>query len=139
VNCTSKQTLHQLIKEMFPKLNNEGPHGLGEVGDQLQKMDIGCCFVRVEKDEAQDIPFRMVLPLWRHPGSANLMIDKDDRKAMLLRLFDEKDVDIINHVIEKAKAAQAAEEDAAASKTEGEDAMEVDENGGVAVDGEAEA
>jgi multisite-specific tRNA:(cytosine-C5)-methyltransferase len=67
------------------------------------------------------------------------MIDKDDRKAMLLRLFDEKDVDIINHVIEKAKAAQAAEEDAAASKTEGEDAMEVDENGGVAVDGEAEA
>jgi multisite-specific tRNA:(cytosine-C5)-methyltransferase len=138
VNCTSKQTLHQLIKEMFPKLNNEGPHGLGEVGDQLQKMDIGCCFVRVEKDEAQDIPFRMVLPLWRHPGSANLMIDKDDRKAMLLRLFDEKDVDIINHVIDKAKAAQAAEEDAAASKTEGEDAMEVDENGGVAVDGEAE-
>jgi multisite-specific tRNA:(cytosine-C5)-methyltransferase len=81
----------------------------------------------------------MVLPLWRHPGSANLMIDKDDRKAMLLRLFDEKDVDIINHVIDKAKAAQAAEEDAAASKTEGEDAMEVDENGGVAVDGEAEA
>jgi multisite-specific tRNA:(cytosine-C5)-methyltransferase len=81
----------------------------------------------------------MVLPLWRHPGSANLMIDKDDRKAMLLRLFDEKDVDIINHVIDKAKAAQAAEEDAAASKTEGEDAMDVDENGGVAVDGEAEA
>jgi multisite-specific tRNA:(cytosine-C5)-methyltransferase len=111
INCTSKETLHQLIIEMFPKLPKEGEHGLGEVGDQLQKMDIGCCFVRVEKDDAQDIPFRMVLPLWRHPGSANLMVDKDDRKAMLLRLFNEQDTNIINHVADKAKAEQKAREE----------------------------
>lgn len=147
VNCTSKATLKQLITEMFPKLPKEGPHGLGEVGDQLQAMDIGCCFVRVEKDDAQEIPFRMVLPLWRHPGSANLMVDKDDRKAMLLRLWGEKDTEIINHVADKAKREAEellAEEDGKANevegvKVEGEDAdgMEVDENGGVAVDVEA--
>ncbi|KAL6712177.1 tRNA (cytosine-5-)-methyltransferase ncl1 [Coniothyrium glycines] len=127
VNCTSKDTLHQLIREMFPKLPREGEHGLGEVGDQLQQMDIGCCFVRVEKDDEQGIPFRMVLPLWRHPGSANLMVDKDDRKAMLLRLFNEKNTEIINHVADKAKAEQESKD-----RAEQEDA---DENGDVS-DGE---
>lgn len=145
VNCTSKETLHQLIVEMFPKLPKEGDHGLGEVGDQLQQMDIGCCFVRVEKDDAQGIPFRMVLPLWRHPGSANLMVDKDDRRAMLLRLFNEKDTEIINHVAEKAKAELAeqkkqdeemadAKEDADVSDGEGvkeQDIAEEEEGGAV--------
>jgi len=144
INCTSKQTLHQLIVEMFPKLPREGEHGLGEVGDQLQPMDIGCCFVRVEKDDDQGIPFRMVLPMWRHPGSANLMVDKDDRKAMLLRLFNEKDTEIINHVAEKEKAAQKKlDEEMADAKEEpdvsdGEGVKEEDiaeeEEGGVAVD-----
>jgi multisite-specific tRNA:(cytosine-C5)-methyltransferase len=140
VACTSKDTLHRLIAEMFPKLPKEGAHDLGEVGDQLQQMDIGCCFVRVEKDDAQGIPFRMVLPLWRHPGSANLMVDKDDRKAMLLRLFNEKNTEIINHVADKAKAEQMkADEDAkAADVSDGEGVKEQDiadeEEGGVALD-----
>ncbi|KAI4654286.1 uncharacterized protein J4E78_007331 [Alternaria triticimaculans] len=108
VKLEKKETLHQLIREMFPKLPKEGDTGLGEVGSQLQQMDVGCCFIRVEKDDEKGIPFRMVLPLWRHPGSANLMVDKDDRKAMLLRLFNEKDTEIINHVADKAKAEQQA-------------------------------
>ncbi|KAH6633070.1 S-adenosyl-L-methionine-dependent methyltransferase [Boeremia exigua] len=151
VTCTQKSTLKQLVAEMFPKLPKEGPHGLGEVGDQLQAMDIGCCFVRVEADPAQEIPFRMVLPLWRHPGSANMMVDKDDRKAMLLRLWGETDTEIINHVADKARReaeaeaeadgedAKAEAEDAKASAIEGENAetMDVDENGGVAVDASA--
>lgn len=152
INCTNAHTLHQLIVEMFPKLPREGPHGLGEVGDQLQSMDIGCCFVRVEKDERQNIPFRMVLPLWRHPGSANLMVDKDDRKAMLLRLFNEKDTEIINHVAEKAKLeaeeAKAREDEEMADAdvkeggdvSDGEGVKEQDiadeEEGGVAIDAE---
>jgi multisite-specific tRNA:(cytosine-C5)-methyltransferase len=145
VNCTSRETLHRLIIEMFPKLNREGEHDLGEVGDQLQKMDIGCCFVRVEKDEDQGIPFRMVLPLWRHPGSANLMVDKDDRKAMLLRLFNEKDTEIINHVADKEKAQKKldeemvdadAKEEADVSDGEGvkEEDIAEEEEGGVVVD-----
>ncbi|KAJ4371331.1 tRNA (cytosine-5-)-methyltransferase ncl1 [Neocucurbitaria cava] len=146
VKCDKKSTLHQLVLEMFPKLPKEGAHGLGEVGDQLQKMDVGCCFVRVEKDDEQGIPFRMVLPLWRHPGSANLMVDKDDRKAMLLRLFNEKDTEIINHVADKAKAAaqKAKDEDEAVGEkgegdvSDGEQADEAEiakeEEGGVNVD-----
>ncbi|KAI8935362.1 hypothetical protein NX059_007946 [Plenodomus lindquistii] len=131
VNCTSKATLHQLLCEMFPKLPKEGDTGLGEVGDQLQKMDIGCAFVRVEANEDEGIPYRMVLPMWRHPGSANLMVDKDERKAMLLRLFNEKDTEIINHVAEKAKleAAAAAQEESGDANTESK------ENGDVS-DGE---
>jgi multisite-specific tRNA:(cytosine-C5)-methyltransferase len=122
VKCEKKETLHQLICEMFPKLPAEGDTGLGEVGAQLQAMDVGCCFVRVEKDDEQGIPFRMVLPLWRHPGSANLMVDKDDRRAMLLRLFNEKDTEIINHVAEKARKELEAKE--------AEDAADEDAKGG---------
>jgi multisite-specific tRNA:(cytosine-C5)-methyltransferase len=122
VKCEKKETLHQLICEMFPKLPAEGDTGLGEVGTQLQAMDVGCCFVRVEKDDEQGIPFRMVLPMWRHPGSANLMVDKDDRRAMLLRLFNEKDTEIINHVAEKAKKELEAKE--------AEDAADEDAKGG---------
>ncbi|RMZ73823.1 methyltransferase (Ncl1) [Pyrenophora seminiperda CCB06] len=125
IKLESKETLRQLIREMFPKLPREGATGLGEVGDQLQTMDVGCCFVRVEKDEKQDIPFRMVLPLWRHPGSANLMVDKDDRKAMLLRLFNEKDTEIINHVADKAKAEKELMD--AVEAAEQEDAVKADD------------
>ncbi|KAG9187494.1 multisite-specific tRNA:(cytosine-C5)-methyltransferase [Alternaria panax] len=151
VKLEKKETLHQLIREMFPKLPKEGDTGLGEVGEQLQQMDVGCCFIRVEKDEEQGIPFRMVLPLWRHPGSANLMVDKDDRKAMLLRLFNEKDTEIINHVADKAKAEQkaleaeeAAEDDVKAEVegdvSDGEQATEAmvaeEEEGVMKVEGE---
>ncbi|KAF5853196.1 hypothetical protein GGP41_001735 [Bipolaris sorokiniana] len=135
VKLEKKETLHQLIREMFPKLPKEGDTGLGEVGEQLQKMDVGCCFVRVEKDEEQGIPFRMVLPLWRHPGSANLMVDKDDRKAMLLRLFNEKDTEIINHVADKAKAEMQAKEAEEAAGEAAEEANGSDEEeGGVSLD-----
>jgi multisite-specific tRNA:(cytosine-C5)-methyltransferase len=130
VKLEKKETLHQLIREMFPKLPKEGDTGLGEVGAQLQPMDVGCCFIRVEKDEEKGIPFRMVLPLWRHPGSANLMVDKDDRKAMLLRLFNEKDTEIINHVADKAKAEQQARD----AEEAGEE--DVKDKGGDVSDGE---
>jgi multisite-specific tRNA:(cytosine-C5)-methyltransferase len=107
VNCTSKRTLYKMLIEMFPKLPKDGSHEIDEIGDQLMEMEIGCSFLRVEQSDGEDgFPFRMVLPLWRHPGSANMMVDKDDRKAMLLRLFNETDPVIKNHVLEKAKALE---------------------------------
>lgn len=39
---------------------------------------------------------RMVLPLWRGVASLNLMLPKEERKALLLRLFDD-DCDLIDH------------------------------------------
>ena len=38
----------------------------------------------------------MVLPLWRSLHSLNLMLPKEDRKAMLLRLFNE-DTPLMDH------------------------------------------
>ncbi|OAG12135.1 S-adenosyl-L-methionine-dependent methyltransferase [Paraphaeosphaeria sporulosa] len=149
VKCTNKSTLYKLLIEMFPKMPKDGSHDIGEVGDQLSGMDIGCCFVRIEQSEGEDgFPFRMVLPLWRHPGSANLMVDKDDRKAMLLRLYNEKDPQIKNHVAEKAAAAAAeeqklneleakeAEEEASKdpAEIEAKHAMEIEEEGSVKLD-----
>ncbi|CAN9251930.1 unnamed protein product [Alternaria alternata] len=121
VKLEKEETLHQLIREMFPKLPKEGDTGLGEVGEQLQPMDVGCCFIRVEKDEEQGIPFRM-----------------DDRKAMLLRLFNEKDTEIINHVADKAKAeqkaleAEEAAEDGVSDGEQATEAMVAEEEEGVA-------
>lgn len=51
-----------------------------------------------------------------------MMVDKDDRKAMLLRLFNEKDPQIKNHVAEKAAAA--AEEERKANELEAKEAEE---------------
>lgn len=139
VNCTSKATLYKLLIEMFPKMPKDGSHEIGEVGDQLRDMEIGCCFVRIEKSDGPDgFPFRMVLPLWRHPGSANLMVDKDDRKAMLLRLFNEKNPQIKNHVADKARAEQEAKENGGVEAEEAEreliEAKEEEEGGDVDVE-----
>ncbi|KAF1997342.1 cytosine-5--methyltransferase NCL1 [Amniculicola lignicola CBS 123094] len=114
VQCTSKDTLYKLLTEMFPKLPKDGSHGLGEVGDALMKLDPGCCFLKIEEKAGEDgFPFGMVLPIWRHPGSLNLMVAKDDRKAMLLRLYNELEPVIKDHVAEKMRkerdVAMAAE------------------------------
>ncbi|KAF2739795.1 S-adenosyl-L-methionine-dependent methyltransferase [Polyplosphaeria fusca] len=123
IECTSKMTLYKLLVEMFPKLNQEGPHHLNEVGDQLQSLEPGCSFMKVEKSEGEDgFPFDMVFPLWRHPGSVNLMVDKEDRKATLLRLFNEKDPVIKNHVADKA--AEKALKEKENKQDEGEKADE---------------
>ncbi|KAF2704622.1 S-adenosyl-L-methionine-dependent methyltransferase [Pleomassaria siparia CBS 279.74] len=126
ITCKSRDTLFRLLIEMFPKLPKDGTHELNEIGDQLNAMDIGCCFMRVEQDEEAGFPFPMVLPLWRHPGSANLMVDKDDRKAILLRLFNETNPNIINHVAEQAarvkEEARLAEEESEKEKENGESA-----------------
>ncbi|KAF2277116.1 S-adenosyl-L-methionine-dependent methyltransferase [Westerdykella ornata] len=120
ITCKSRDEFYRLLIEMFPKLPKDGSHELGEVGEQLMQLDIGCCFLRIEQDESQGFPFRMVLPVWRHPGSANLMVDKDDRKAMLLRLFNEENPRIINHVMEKAKEEAEKESAEATEEAEGE-------------------
>jgi multisite-specific tRNA:(cytosine-C5)-methyltransferase len=114
IKCDSRDTFYRLLIEMFPKLPKDGKHELGEVGEQLMALDTGCCFLKVDKKEGDEgFPFPMVVPLWRHPGSANMMTDKDDRKAMLLRLYNEQNPNIINHVVDKAKADAAAEKEAA--------------------------
>ncbi|KAL8711351.1 MAG: hypothetical protein Q9220_004248 [cf. Caloplaca sp. 1 TL-2023] len=90
VRLCKKSTLKTLLIEMFPKVGGDGWKELGEIGERVRDIGLGCCVLRVEKgegDEGFSEPF--ILPLWRSLHSINLMLPKEDRKAMLLRLYNE--------------------------------------------------
>ncbi|KAL8944853.1 MAG: hypothetical protein Q9216_000143 [Gyalolechia sp. 2 TL-2023] len=90
VRLWKRSTLKKLLVEMFPKVNEGGWKELEEIGERVRDIDYGCCVLRVEKGEGEDgFSERIVLPLWRSLHSLNLMLPKEDRKAMLLRLFGE--------------------------------------------------
>ena len=116
VRMWRKSTLRKLLVEMFPKITKtDAPEGsehddrLGEIREQVRDLGMGCCVLRVEARPGQDdgIEEPLTLPLWRSLHSLNLMLPKDERKAMLLRIFDE-DVELINHSAEpKPKSAES--------------------------------
>ncbi|KAL8660224.1 MAG: hypothetical protein Q9226_000026 [Calogaya cf. arnoldii] len=90
VRLWQKSTLKGLLIEMFPKVTGDGWKELGEIGERVRDIDLGCCILRVEKGTGEDaFSERSVLPLWRSLHSLNLMLPKEDRKAMLLRLYNE--------------------------------------------------
>ena len=82
---------------MFPKVEGGGWQALGEIGERVRDIGMGCCVLRVERSHESDgFNQRMTLPLWRSLHSLNLMLPKEDRKAMLLRLFNE-DIPLQDH------------------------------------------
>ncbi|OKL56015.1 hypothetical protein UA08_08694 [Talaromyces atroroseus] len=90
VTLHKKETLRRLLIDLFPKLDKHTYEHLGEVGEQTKDMELGCCILRVEPSETEEgLPERMVLPLWRSMYSLNLMLSKEDRRALLLRLFND--------------------------------------------------
>ncbi|KAK8188434.1 NOL1/NOP2/sun family protein [Phyllosticta capitalensis] len=90
VRLYKRATLHKLLKEMFPRVANDGWKELGEVGERARDISMGCCVLRVEPSDAEDgFKERLVLPLWRSISSLNLMLPKEERKAMLLRLYND--------------------------------------------------
>jgi len=116
VRLRSRKTFRHLLVEMFPKVTGDGWKELGEIGERVRDLGMGCCVLRVEKGEGEDgFRFvygygfwswsslltildseRMVLPLWRSLHSLNLMLPKEDRKAMLLRLYND-DSPLMDH------------------------------------------
>lgn len=108
VRLQRKSTLRKLLIEMFPRIpttkhedgtESGGWKDLGEIGEQVKEMGMGCCVMRVEPSidlGPEGFKEPITLPLWRSMHSVNLMLPKEDRKAMLLRIFNE-DVDLINH------------------------------------------
>ena len=60
VRLKSKQTLRELLVEMFPKVNGAGWKELGEIGERVRDIGMGCCILRVEPSEGND-GFRSVL------------------------------------------------------------------------------
>lgn len=120
IRLRKKSTLRKLLVEMFPRIGHakgeekEGWEELGEIGEAVRDIGMGCCVLRVEATREEDgFKEGLVLPLWRSLHSLNLMLPKEERKAMLLRIFDE-DVELINHADGKGKPdvtkAQAAGE-----------------------------
>lgn len=61
VRLRSRETLRKLLVEMFPKVTGEGSQELGEIGERVRDISMGCCVLRVEKSEEED-GFRYALP-----------------------------------------------------------------------------
>ncbi|KAK0619910.1 S-adenosyl-L-methionine-dependent methyltransferase [Immersiella caudata] len=131
-----KETLKKLLIEMFPKIANGEWARLDEIGERVRDLGLGCCVLRVEP-EGDDEFFNetMALPLWKSFHSLNLMLPKEDRSAMLLRIFNDT-TPLVNMGIKKDEkkeegpvAVADAEVKAAESKEEdtvmGEDNAEV--------------
>jgi multisite-specific tRNA:(cytosine-C5)-methyltransferase len=90
IKLWSRTTFRKLLVEMFPKVSGDSWKDLGEIGEWVRDVSMGCCVLRVEKGEGEDaFGEDMVLPLWRSLHSLNLMLPKEDRKAMLLRLYND--------------------------------------------------
>ena len=54
VRLWRRSTLRILLVEMFPKVDGEGWKGLGEIGQRVRDVGMGCCVLRVEKGEGED-------------------------------------------------------------------------------------
>ncbi|KAI5845827.1 S-adenosyl-L-methionine-dependent methyltransferase [Morchella snyderi] len=95
VRAKQKSTVKGLLKELFPKVNAEGYEGdastIAEIEEQVRNLSMGCCVLKVEKGTGEEsFPDPLVLPLWKSRHSCNLMLPKDERKAMLMRLFNDE-------------------------------------------------
>ena len=54
VRLKSRKTLKYLLVEMFPKVGGLGWQELGEIGERVRDMEMGCCVLRVESSEGED-------------------------------------------------------------------------------------
>lgn len=85
-----KETLRKLLIEMFPRVNGDEWKKLDEIGERVRDIGLGCLVLRIEPDGTEDdFTERMALPLWKSFHSLNLMLPKEDRSAMLLRIYND--------------------------------------------------
>ena len=54
VRLSSRETLRKLLVEMFPKVTGGGWKDLGEIGERVRDIEMGCCLLRVEPSEGED-------------------------------------------------------------------------------------
>ncbi|KAI0184283.1 cytosine-5--methyltransferase NCL1 [Xylaria flabelliformis] len=148
VRLTNKETLHMLLREMFPKFVNDDWKKLNEIGERTRDIGMGCCLLSVEPDGTDpEFSERMILPLWKSFQSLNLMLPKEDRAAMMVRLFNDTSPVINRSLKESAKLeAEAADSDLQegskedASEAQAAEVIEAEESVDVTMnDGEAKA
>ena len=54
VKLWNRSTLRNLLVEMFPKVVEDGWKDLGEIGERVRDISMGCCVLRIEPRESQD-------------------------------------------------------------------------------------
>ncbi|KAI1755570.1 S-adenosyl-L-methionine-dependent methyltransferase [Xylaria castorea] len=124
VRLTNKETLHMLLREMFPKFVNDDWKKLGEIGERTRDIGMGCCLLSVEPDGTDpEFSERVVLPLWKSFHSLNLMLPKEDRAAMMLRLFNDISP-VINRSLKESAKLEAETADSDVQEGLKEDASE---------------
>ena len=142
VKLHKKETLKSLLLEMFPKFTGDEWKKLGEVGEQLSSIGMGCFVLKIapraEYEEAEakigDVPLEpMALPLWKSFHSLNLMLPKEDRAAMLLRIFNDRTPLINNSLKDKAELDKAKLAGGTAAAEEAPAVAVSTENGDVAM------
>ncbi|KAL4970536.1 tRNA (cytosine-C5-)-methyltransferase [Aspergillus stella-maris] len=107
VTLTQKETFRKLLVEMFPKVDDGGWENLGEIGERVRDIPMGCSIIYINPTEEDKFSERMVLPLWRSLHSINLMLPKEDRRALLLRIFNDT-TPVINTTHKRTQAEAAA-------------------------------
>lgn len=154
VRVWRKKTLHKLLVEMFPKIDDDSSGSLGELKEQVQTLTPGCAVLRVEPraneenndnesfpEEGKEEGFTATtaLPLWRGATSINLMLPKEERKAMLLRLYndDSELVDNSRGAKERNEAKERKEVEKRRNRERGEEfaRRRVESGGGGGRDG----
>ena len=106
VRLTHKETFRKLLIEMFPRIAGDTWKHFDEIGEQVRDIGMGCCVLRVEPDGSDpEFSERMALPLWKSIHSLNLMLPKEDRAAMLLRIFNDSSP-LLHPVLHKNKPQQ---------------------------------
>ncbi|KAF4980776.1 hypothetical protein FZEAL_3290 [Fusarium zealandicum] len=133
VHLRNKETFRKLLIEMFPRISDSRYERFDEIGERVRDIGMGCCVLRVEPDGTDpNFNERMALPLWKSIHSLNLMLPKEDRSAMLLRIFNDTSP-LINITLEKQRNDQKSVEgtkaaEARAAEAAGEEqAAEVEE------------
>lgn len=54
VHLKRRETLRKLLVEMFPSFEGDNWKELGEVGEQVKDLPLGCCVLRIEPGEGDD-------------------------------------------------------------------------------------
>ncbi|KAI0106303.1 S-adenosyl-L-methionine-dependent methyltransferase [Nemania sp. FL0031] len=130
VHLKNKETLHTLLKEMFPKFINDGWKKLNEIGERTRDIGMGCCLLSVEPDGTDpEFSESMVMPLWKSFHSLNLMLPKEDRAAMMLRLFNDTSP-VINMTLKESAKLEAGTADSDVKEDTKEEATEKAEDTG---------
>ncbi|KAK6331431.1 hypothetical protein TWF730_004513 [Orbilia blumenaviensis] len=133
VHLKQKETLRYLMKELFPRVED-----VTEIRERVESVGPGCCVLRVNIEEGKDELGTLVLPLWKSRFTLNLMLPKEERRALLLRLFNDTEgpKDSTKEQREAdAKARREAKEQGEEAGEEQDEEMKDDdeEDGGVKI------